>query len=239
MGSPLGYLLNVSTPLRGVLIELGFNSSEPQFREEDEPLWSTSELDERGLEVGEGPEFFAAADAVRWWRDRGETVIYIELELNSGVRHWAGTEAAPTDPQTGRSMPTFADTDPRGTREGAIASLRSASEIFDQWWSVWRAEEDRKLGAQFTSRREAAHLSIDVVAERVGVTRTWLEDVENGTLARQLTTPQWIDLVWATSETWPDARRSRLVMPTQGGWWAPYGYTRLSHAEDLVRDACR
>jgi hypothetical protein len=70
--SSLGYLLIVNYPLQGISIWLGINSFEPHFpEEEEEPLWCSSELDDRGVDVREGPAFFAASDGVRWWRDRG------------------------------------------------------------------------------------------------------------------------------------------------------------------------
>jgi hypothetical protein len=230
----------VSYPLQGISIWLGINSFEPHFpEEEEEPLWCSRELDDRGVDVREGPAFFAASDGVRWWRDRGAEAIFVSLDLGSdNSRLWAGLGDAPVDPETGESMPVFVETDPRGIRDGAIASLRAAGEIFDRWCRDQEAEMDRTLGAQFTARRIAAGLSIDAVVERVGPTGQWLEDVESGATAREVTLPQWIDLVWATQEPWPDDRQDRLVLTWRSGY-APITYTRLSQTEDSVREACR
>ncbi len=47
---------------------------------------------------------------------------------------------------------------------------------------------------------------------------TWVDEVESGRTSSALTIDQWVDLVWATKEPWPDERR--LGNTGRYGWVA-------------------
>jgi transcriptional regulator with XRE-family HTH domain len=64
-------------------------------------------------------------------------------------------------------------------------------------------------------------LSIDELANRVGVSSEWLADVEAGKTTYEVTFSQWINLVWATRKGWPDEMRSTKT--GVGGWVAWQG----------------
>jgi transcriptional regulator with XRE-family HTH domain len=80
-------------------------------------------------------------------------------------------------------------------------------------------------------RREALHLSINDVADRVGQSTQWLLDAESGKSTYDVTFSQWVNLVWATRQGWPDEMRTCETGSV--GWVAQRGQF-LREAEVLV-----
>jgi hypothetical protein len=163
-----------------------------------------------------GPEFLDASDAVTWWHERGATRIYIRLDFEETL--WAGEGTPPAD---SAKIATFDFADPRGRPEGARETLagmrRSLAEREASEHTAGALEEGRRL----TQRRVFVDLSIDELANRVGVSSEWLADVEAGKTTYEVTFSQWINLVWATRKGWPDEMRSTKT--GVGGWVAWQG----------------
>jgi hypothetical protein len=157
--------------------------------------------DESPLEVG--PDFLDAGDAVTWWLERGATRIYIRLDFEETL--WAGEG---TLPAASEKIGTFDFADPRGRPEGARETLASMRRTIAESEASERATGAREEGQRLTRRRECVELSIDELANRVGVSSEWLANVEEGISTYEVTFSQWINLVWATREGWPDEIRS-------------------------------
>jgi transcriptional regulator with XRE-family HTH domain len=137
------------------------------------------------------------------------------------------------DPTTGKEMGGFSEDDPRGRRRGALrAQLRDCGRD-SEWHRAWHADMPRRDGGPLRLRREALRLSVDAVAERAGFDPAWLLEVEAGQ-ASEVRRSQWVELVWATQEGWPDLRRSRLTGVDAMWGWLP-GLGGLSTAEALVK----
>jgi transcriptional regulator with XRE-family HTH domain len=82
-------------------------------------------------------------------------------------------------------------------------------------------------GHRLTRRRESIHLSVNGLADRVGQSTQWLLDVESGKSTYDVTFSQWVDLVWATRQGWPDEVRTRGDRNV--GW--------VAHSGQFLRDA--
>jgi hypothetical protein len=151
-----------------------------------------------------GPDFLDANDAVTWWRKRGAKRIYIRLDFEEYL--WAG-EGSPSDDQAMLSV--FDPADPRGRPDGAANTLDVQRRAFAEGESVERVVAALDEGRRLTRRREAILLSIDELADRVGQSTEWLLDVESGKSTYDVTFFQWVDLVWATRQRWPEEMRTR------------------------------
>ena len=163
-----------------------------------------------------GPDFFDAGEAVKWWIQRGATRIYIRLDFEETL--WAGEGASPAD---SAKIGTFDFADPRGRPEGARETLASMRRDFAERQASENEASALEEGRRLTQRREVVDLSIDELANRVGVSSQWLADVEAGKSTYEVTFSQWIDLVWATRNGWPDEMRSTKTGPH--GWVARRG----------------
>jgi hypothetical protein len=173
-----------------------------------------------------GPEFLDASDAVTWWRERGATRILIRLDFEK--HFWAG-DGPP--PERIPPMEVFDPTDPRGRPEGATKTADARRRAFAEVVSFRRLAHALDEGRRLTRRREAAHLSIDELASRVGQSPQWILNAESGVLPSDVTFPQWVDLVWATRPGWPEEVRSNDS--ARFGWVAQQGQF-LREAEVLV-----
>jgi Helix-turn-helix domain len=174
----------------------------------------------------EGPTFTDANDAVSWWRERGATAIAIRLDSHDYL--WAGEGRPPESPKV---MRIFDPQDPRGRPEGAretIQSQRRANAEHDKAEQLANAIDQ---GQRLSRRRESVGLTVEQLAERVGETTAWLEDLESGQSNEDVTFSQWTILVWATRPGWPDeknaAERQRV------GWEVRNGHY-LNEAEAMV-----
>ncbi len=169
-----------------------------------------------GSPIEMGPEFLDASDAVTWWRERGATRIFIRLDF--GKYLWAGDGPPPE----GRTTPSVFDpTDPRGRPEGAAKTSEERRRVFADAVSARRLSFALDEARRLTRRREAVHLSIGELADRVGQSEQWLLDAESGKSSDEVTFSQWVDLVWATRPGWPDERRASKATST--GWVAHQG----------------
>jgi hypothetical protein len=203
-----------------VFLALNYTADEPMGDDDEVPEWLTW-LSGPACLLQEDPTFADAADAVRVWRAQGVERIIVSLgSWSKGEQLWAGLGAAPTDPKTGEQMRIFSDDDPRGRPEGARATRLADAEAFNKELRAWYADMPRRDGDAFRLRRESLGLSIDAVSERTGLDPRWLADVEAG-LAGPLKVSQWVELVWATREPWPDPRRSLLSGIDQMWGWFP------------------
>jgi transcriptional regulator with XRE-family HTH domain len=183
--------------------------------------------------------FADAAEGVRYWRAQGVEPVFVSFEPAWLEDHdlWAGVGPAPIDPTTGKEMGGFSEDDPRGRRRGALrAQLRDCGRD-SEWHRAWHADMPRRDGGPLRLRREALRLSVDAVAERAGFDPAWLLEVEAGQ-ASEVRRSQWVELVWATQEGWPDLRRSRLTGVDAMWGWLP-GLGGLSTAEALVKRALK
>jgi hypothetical protein len=193
-----------------------------------EARWSGSLqfLDDSLIE--EGPTFRDASDAVSWWRSRGANEIYIRLDDEYS---WAG-EGAPPDDWAAR--PIFDQEDPRGWPDGAKRTIEARRRAGSEQASAEQAAAASDEGRHLSVLRESAGLSIDELANRVGVPPQWLLDVESGTPNFDATMSQWIQVVWATRPGWPDAM-SKFEPPSNG--WVVRNGRFLSEAERIVNSA--
>jgi transcriptional regulator with XRE-family HTH domain len=127
-------------------------------------------------------------------------------------------------------MPVFSDDDPAGRPESSLARAKAARREFREQTAAHEANKPFVIGERLRERREAIGLSVEGLSERMGVPDTWVEDVESGRTTSAVTITQWVDLVWATREPWPDERRLRNT--GRYGWAAG---DLLYAAEDIVQ----
>jgi hypothetical protein len=195
------------------------------FGEEDTAArWSGYWESGDGSQIETGPDFSDASDAVTWWRDRGAERIYIRLDFREYL--WAGEGHPPDESST---LSVFDPADARGRPEGAARTLAAERRSFAEARDAERAASALDEGLRLTRRREAIDLSTDDLAGRVGQSTHWLLDVESGKSTYDVTFSQWVDLVWATRQGWPDEMRtgeSRRV-----GWVAQRG--RFLHEAEV------
>jgi hypothetical protein len=187
------------------------------------PRWAGYQETDEGIEAG--PEFADAGDAVRWWRERGAEWILIRIDATEHL--WAGTGPQPVD--NDGPIPEFSFDDPRGRPEGAMKSARAAREDNMERQAADEVRLAFEEGARLKRRREGVGLSVVELATRIGVDPSWIESVESGRATSEVTMSQWVDLVWATREPWPDDRRHQGQMMV--GWVGE----SLVDAEDIVR----
>lgn len=205
-----------------------------------EPRWCSWELTEQGeRDPDMFPEFPSAREAVQWWRDQGINRIFVsfDAQLDRWRWEWAGSGNPPEDPETGRALANFSADDPRGDPEGAWAIVRQDQERFQKEMRELFAARDRELGQRLRLRREALNLSIDEVANRIGVDPSWVEDVEGGVTTARTPLTRWVQLVWATRTPWPDERRDLLKGVDQVGGWT--NIDALTMAERMVARVTR
>lgn len=119
----------------------------------------------------------------------------------------------------GKALGVFDENDPRGRSEGARETIRAARAAS----RARREEEQRRQraddGLGYQRRRLAANLSVEEVALRVGKEPGWVEEIESG-VADDVPLASWIELVWATTEPWPQARETADRLWGTGGWIA-------------------
>ncbi|HUY42320.1 MAG TPA: helix-turn-helix transcriptional regulator [Acidimicrobiales bacterium] len=175
-----------------------------------------------------GPEFVDASDAVHWWRQRGAERIFIRLDFAQYL--WAGEGPAPDDAAT---IVVFDPADPRGRPEGAAKTLDGERRAIVEGERAERGAVALEEGRRLTRRREAVSLSPDELAARVGRSTTWLLDVESGRSTYDVTFAQWVDLVWATREGWPEETRHS---DTKSVGWVTHRGQLLREAEIFVND---
>lgn len=92
-------------------------------------------------------------------------------------------------------------------------------------------ERPFELGAHLKMRRERLGITVEELARRIEVTKTWIEDVEGGRTSLDVELSTWVDLVWATREPFPDPRR----LAGQGKRRGFVGHPDIYLAEELVR----
>lgn len=129
-----------------------------------------------GSHFEDGPEFVDAGEAVAWWRRRGATRIYIRLKFEETL--WAGEGAPPID---AAKIGTFEFADHRGRPEGAKETLANMRRDFAERQASEDEASALEEGRRLTRRRESVDISIDELANRVGVSSHWLADIEAGT----------------------------------------------------------
>lgn len=173
-----------------------------------------------------GPDFLDARDAVNWWRERGAKRIYIRLDFREYL--WAGEGVAPDESST---LSVFDPADARGRPDGAARTLDAERRAFAEMQGAERTAAALDEGHRLTRRRDAIHLSVECLADRVGQSTQWLLDVESGKSTYDVTFSQWVDLVRATRQGWPDEVRTRDIGGV--GWVAPRGQF-LREAEVFV-----
>ncbi len=179
-------------------------------------------------QIESGPEFLDASDAVKWWRKRGAKRIYIRLDFEEYL--WAGEGPAPDAPSR---LPVFDPDDPRGRPDGAAQTIDERRKHFAETVIATREAASLDEGRRLTRRREAVHLSVEDLADRVGQSTEWIQGIESGKSAYDVSFLQWIDLVWATRQGWPEETRAD---ETKGGGWVAQRGQFLREAEVFVNN---
>lgn len=201
----------------------GFEAPEDELR----PYFSGHR--ENGQSVLEySPEFTDASDAVAWWKQRGAKKILIRLDHRGYL--WAGEGSPPIDIDTGLPMPVFSDEEPAGRPESSWVRAEAAQRAMREQVAANEANKPILMGERLRRRREDLGLSVTEVAQRMGTEEAWITGVESGHLAGAVTVSQWVDLVWATHDPWPDPRRNRSA-----GGFSWVAFDLLSAAEDIVQ----
>ncbi len=200
--------------------------------EEIHPTWGG--LRDFGSDVPpeRGPSFADASDAVKWWRQRGAEWIVIQIDSSEDL--WAGVGPPPLAGAADERMAVFSDDDPRGRPEGAFATAEAARKRFETLFAHHQEQRWIEQGDQLRRRREAVGVSLEDLASRIGVDPSWVEDVELGRTTMEVTLGEWVELVWATREPWPDNRRMEETHRSSSrSWMAP---NLLAAAEDQVSE---
>ncbi len=224
-----------------VYITLDWDPFHDEECEEYPPSWfGYVEYGDDDLELGEGPFFSDALEAVRWWRGRSSR-IYVRLE-EEGEPFWAGEGPALEidDP-----MRIFDEHDPRGHPEGTRQAARSRLASRRALAAAEKRQQMIEDGLRLRERRTAAGISVDDLAVRMGAEPSWIEGVESGEIQSEPPFSTWIDLVWATTEPWPEARAAadrpwESSESARSGWvaYAPHGGL-LQQAEEQVAHRMR
>jgi hypothetical protein len=192
------------------------------FDEKSAAVWSGHWESADGSQYESGPDFLDASDAVTWWRERGATHIYVRLDF--GEHLWAGEGVPPDD---SIALPVFDPADARGRPDGAARTVDAERRDLAETQGAEREAAALVEGHRLTRRRESIHLSVNSLADRVGQSTQWLLDVESGKSTYDVTFSQWVDLVWATRQGWPDEVRTRGDRNV--GW--------VAHSGQFLRDA--
>lgn len=189
------------------------------------------EYGEDDLEFTEGPFFSDALEAVRWWRGRSSR-IYVRFE-EEGEPLWAGEGPAP---EIGHPMRAFDEHDQRAHPEGTRQAAESRRASRRALAAAEKRQQMMEDGLHLRERRTAEHISVDGLAMRMGVEPSWIEGIESGEIQPASPFSTWIDLVWATTEPWPEAcaATDRLWegSESRGFWMANGGLLR--QAEEQV-----
>ncbi len=215
-----------------VYIALDWDPFHDEGSENFPPSWfGYLEYGDGDLEFTEVNFFSDALEAVRSWRGRSSR-IYVRIE-EEGPPLWAG-EGPP--PEIEDPMAIFDEHDQRAGVEGtrqAAESRRASRRAFAEGERRQQRMED---GSGLRDRRIAAGISADDLALRMGVEPSWIEGVESGEIEPERPISTWIDLVWATTEPWPEtqATADRLWEGSEPtGFWVAHGGL-LRQAEDQV-----
>ncbi len=188
--------------------------------------WSGSCQFPDDADIEDGPTFSDAGDAVAWWRTRGAKDIYIRLDDNEYL--WAG-EGTPPEDWAGRRI--FDWDDPRGRLDGVRKTSEERRRDQIKRTNEVQATAAIGQGHRLSMRRESAGLSIDELANRLGVSPQWLCEVESGAATFEVSMSQWIQMVWATHPGWTEARST--IQTPDAGWVARNGQFP-SEAERIV-----
>lgn len=175
-----------------------------------------------------GPDFLDASEAVTWWRKRGVKNIYIRLDFEEYL--WAG-EGSPPDGSA--SLSVFDPTDPRGRPDGALNTTNAMRRALAKEEDAVRVAAALEEGRHLAQRRESIHLSLEQLADRVGLSAEWLLDVESGKSSDLVEFSQWVNLVWATRDGWPEEKRT--CETTSLSWVGQRGHL-LREAELFVNE---
>lgn len=167
-------------------------------------VWESS-IQVAWFTYGSGPTFAGPREAVEFYQRLGFEFIFVDL---ADGRYWAGPRASLTPWD---SLPVFDPLSPETEADRARRNVVLKQEEWRAHEAEARSRAGAESGAALRDRRERLGLSIDAVAERSGFSREWLLALESGSpSASDTPMSAWIDLVWATTEPWPDAKRHAL-----------------------------
>jgi transcriptional regulator with XRE-family HTH domain len=218
-------------PFGQVFLTFDHGWTDADAEEESKPSWGGHREIPGEQHVESGPDFLDASEAVQWWRDRGADQIFINLDGSEYL--WAGIGPPPED-----TMAVFSSDDPRGRYDAALGMAEAGRNRIREERSLQRAQVPISLGENLRRRRERTGLSVEELAARIDVSPSWVGDVETGRTTLEVDHEQWVDIVWATREPWPDDRRHQ-PKPDDGtvrryGWVGGEG-AGLALAEESVR----
>ena len=91
-------------------------------------------------------------------------------------------------------------------------------------------------GLRVRERRTAAGISVDNLAVRMGADPSWIEEIESGANRPEPSFSTWVDLVWATTEPWPQARAAADRL-WEGSESAGSSWIAFAPSGGLVRQA--
>lgn len=216
-----------------VYITLDWDPFHAEEAEEYPPSWyGYVEYGDDDLELAEGPFFSDALEAVRWWRGRSSR-IYIRLD-EEGEPLWAGEGLAPEN--DGHPLRIFDEHDPRGHPEGTRQAARSRLASRRALAAAEKRQQMIEDGLRLQDRRTAAGISVDDLAMRMGVEPSWIEGVESGEIQPERPFLTWIDLAWATTEPWPEARAAADQLWASSGS-AEFGWVSYAPGGGLLQQA--
>ena len=215
-----------------VYITLDWDPFHDEESEDFPPSWfGYLEYGEDDLEFTEVLFFSGALEAVRWWRGRSSR-IYVRLE-EEGEPLWAGEGPAP---EVDDPMRIFDEHDQRARTEGTRQAAESRRGSRRALAAAERRQQMVEDGLGLRERRTAAGISVADLAMRMEVEPSWIEGVESGEIQPERPISAWTDLVWATTEPWPETRATadRLWEGSEStGFWVAHGGV-LRQAEELV-----
>lgn len=233
-----------SSEANTVYISPWYVAGEPRDDDDDELVWSSwsdFEDSEDWSAEERHPRFEDLSEGVAFWKASGAKRILVAFDgdvFQKETYYWAGSGPSPTDPATGLPYPRFSDADPRGRHAGLIATVEYADRTIDERLERHALENRRRAGLRLVSRRNAAGISVEEVARRMGTDPQWVADLEGGRISDNLHLKTWLALVWATQNPWPDEREAAQVLPPPRRV-LPVGkdnYYPLAYAEELVSE---
>lgn len=136
------------------------------------------------------PSFDSLTEAIKWWKDRGESFLLVRLDRAEYV--WAGDGLPPIN-------------------EGGDCEFRILDDVLvDQvnlgnWQDGGSIGARAEIGRDVRRHREASGLSLGEVASRMEVDEEWLSQIESGS-REDIDLNTLVRFVGATSNSWPHAK---------------------------------
>lgn len=209
-----------------ILVEV-FERLEGREPEEEDPFWYGWDESENPIALDVSPVFPDALTAIDWWtRYTGRIVANLGVE---GERVWAGT-----DLDANPGLPLFNRGDARATSETTVLVGRSHQESREHERARDAEQQIRRDCQELRQRRLSRQLSIEELASRSGLDVEVLEHLELGETDGWIEKKDWLALVWALTDPWPEARDAAARRGPVAGLFSPT-MSPLQLADSVVR----